>query len=128
MEKSRVCDRSILLVEDDASIRRGLQTTLELEGYLVKAANNGKEALEILNSPEKPCVVLLDIMMPIMNGRELLDIIMKDVELAPIPVIILSAIAEKTHTIGAAAVVRKPFELGHVIGLIEGFCEHPAHK
>lgn len=119
------CSRSVLLVEDDARIRHSLQLALEAEGYNVTVAINGKDALDVLISPEKPCVVLLDMMMPVMNGREFLDIMKEDSELAEIPVIILSAIAEKVIAKGAAAVIKKPFELTHVLNTIENFCQPP---
>src|SRR5665648_169588 len=100
MGKSECC-KSILVVEDDDDIRNAIVDLLESEGYATEFAINGKDALDRLHEMSKPCLVLLDMMMPIMNGREFLDIVMKDNRLAPIPVLIVSAIADKTNTEGS---------------------------
>jgi len=99
--------KSILVVEDDDDIRSALVDLLESEGYVAQSAVNGKDALERLESTEKPCLVLLDMMMPIMNGREFLDVVMKDSNLAPIPVLIVSAVADKANTEGSVGFFEK---------------------
>ncbi|MEO5970088.1 MAG: response regulator [Bdellovibrionia bacterium] len=65
--------KSILVVEDEESIRENFQLLLELEGYSVFTASNGKESLRILKTIEKPCLILLDLLMPVMNGMEFLE-------------------------------------------------------
>ncbi len=60
--------KDILVVEDDAGIREALRMILELEGYNIREASNGKEGLEVLKSMPRPCLILLDLMMPIMDG------------------------------------------------------------
>lgn len=114
--------RTIMLVEDDASIRETIQELLELEGYKVVTAINGKKALEKLMEMVKPCLVLLDMMMPVMNGREFLDHKMKDKDLSFIPVIIISAIADQTNTQGAAGFIRKPADLDAILEAVESHC------
>ncbi len=74
MSKEQSCP-SILVVEDDDDIRTSMLEILETEEYVTKSATNGKEALEILYQSAKPCLVLLDMMMPIMNGRKFLDLL-----------------------------------------------------
>src|SRR4051812_46327475 len=63
----------ILIVEDDVDIRDSLRQLLEDEGFSVLTAGNGREGLERLKSMSQPCLILLDLLMPVMDGREFLD-------------------------------------------------------
>jgi CheY-like chemotaxis protein len=84
----------ILIVEDDPLMLRMFQKIFTLEQYNVEIATNGQEALEKLRSEtEKPTLVLMDIMMPVMNGLEALDKIKTDPDLQKIPVIMLTNLA-----------------------------------
>ena len=114
---------SILVVEDDDSIREAMVEMLEMEGYRTYAAINGKNALSLLkdNIP-KPCLVLLDMMMPIMNGREFLDEMMKDAFLAPIPVLIVSAIADPSNSKGSVGFLKKPVDIDSVLSIVSKYC------
>ncbi len=116
------CCQSILVVEDDDDIRNVMIDVLESEGYHAVAAANGKEALDLLHTISKPCLVLLDMMMPIMNGREFLDKIMEDSILAPIPVLIVSAVADKTNTKGAVGFLKKPVDIEMVLKMVNQYC------
>ena len=78
---------SILLVEDDDFIRQEISEALEDEGYRVSTAAHGKEALAILADGTRPTVVLLDLMMPVMDGWQLLEVLRRHNELAEIPVV-----------------------------------------
>jgi len=81
----------ILLVEDDQSSAEAMRDLLELSGHTVDWSRNGREALERLRSEAGYCVILLDVMMPVMNGYEFRDEQLKDPRLASIPVIVLTA-------------------------------------
>jgi CheY-like chemotaxis protein len=82
----------ILVVDDDFSIRELLNQTLEDEGYRVSTAENGLVALNYLRGrPELPCLIILDLKMPIMDGAEFRSRQMQDKRLANIPVLLLSA-------------------------------------
>jgi CheY-like chemotaxis protein len=84
--------RLVLLVDDDAGIRAALTDFLLDEGFVVHTAQNGREALEWLRgNGSQPTVVLLDLMMPVMDGRAFLDVRASDPELARIPVVVVSA-------------------------------------
>ena len=113
---------SILIIEDDKDIRDSIKEALELEGYDVDTSVNGKEALEFLRQASKPCIVLLDMHMPVMGGREFLDILMKDAGLSPIPVIVISSVATKENTMGAAAYIRKPADLNVILNTVKKYC------
>lgn len=115
---------SILVVEDDEDIRNVLVDLLETEGYHTEAAVNGKDALELLAEIPKPCLVLLDMMMPIMNGRQFLDEVMKSSILAPIPVLIVSAIADKTNTEGAVGFLKKPIDIDVILSMVSKYCHN----
>jgi CheY-like chemotaxis protein len=84
--------RSILIVDDDEEVRETLHDALAFEGFTVTVAHNGQEALEALRADERaPWLVLLDLMMPVMDGRTFLKVRGADADLARIPVIVLSA-------------------------------------
>src|SRR3712207_6404701 len=94
----------LLVVEDDQDIRETLQQALELEGYQVSTAGNGKEALDILHladPPSRPHLILLDLMMPIMDGWEFLEKARSTNLLSGIPVVIVSAAGERARSVNA---------------------------
>lgn len=123
-EQTGNCD-TILIIEDDFDIREALKDALELEGYHVLTAKNGKEGLETLLTVASPCLVLLDMMMPVMGGREFLHELKKDATLMPIPVFIVSAIADKVNTDGAVGFIKKPADLDVVLKMVERYCCKP---
>jgi CheY-like chemotaxis protein len=122
MVKNESC-HTILVVEDDDDIRNAIVDLLETEGYHTAAAVNGKDALDKLGEMGKPCLVLLDMMMPIMNGRQFLDTVMKDAVLAPIPILIVSAVADKTNTEGSVGFLKKPIDIDVVLNVVSQYCQ-----
>jgi CheY-like chemotaxis protein len=113
---------SILIVEDEDSIREALKLVLEYEGYQVREASNGKEALEILPSMPKPCMILLDLMMPIMDGWKFTEVLAADVMLAAIPVVVVSAFTDKVKTVKCNEFVKKPVNLDLLIPIVHRYC------
>lgn len=114
-------EASILVVEDDESARTSLVELLEDRGYRLADAANGQEALEYLRRHEPPDLILLDLMMPVMDGWRFRAEQQKDPALADIPVIVMSAtenIAQRLRQLDAAAFVRKPFDLAHLLDVI----------
>lgn len=104
---------TILIVEDDDSIRETLQALLEQRDYVVRTAANGKEALEVLRA-NRPNLILLDLMMPILDGWEFLERLNGDEDIADIPVLVVSG-SERDAT-GHQGFFPKPLNLG---GLLE---------
>lgn len=111
--------RAVLLVEDDVDIRESFQELLEAHGYEIVPASNGKEALEILSGDTLPALVLLDMMLPVMSGNELLAAMRGSDRLARVPVVILSTgtklmgakdLARYASTYGVSALLPKPVE------------------
>jgi CheY-like chemotaxis protein len=91
---SEVVDRgpTVLIVEDDPDLRELLGDVVALEGYQVFAATNGSEALHYLRVAERPpCIILLDLMMPVMTGWEVLANLSREPALRTIPVVVLTA-------------------------------------
>ena len=114
---------NVLIVEDDKDVRESMKDALELEGYEVTTANNGREGLEVLKkTPTPPCIILLDILMPEMGGREFMDNLKKDYTLAEIPVLIHSSIANKDNTTGSIGFIKKPADLLTILQTIKIYC------
>lgn len=114
----------ILLIEDDDSIREITQELLETEGYQVASASNGKTALEMLcKMTTPPTLILLDLMMPVMDGWEFMERKRLDERLAPIPVIAFSALEErKISSAKTDDVIRKPANPDVMLGVIRKYC------
>ncbi len=114
---------TVLVVEDDKDVRESMKDALELEGYQVKTAKNGLEGLAALKDSEKaPCLILLDILMPAMGGREFMDNLKKDSALSEIPVLIHSSIANKDNTTGSIGFIKKPADLFMILQTIKTYC------
>ncbi len=112
--------KSILVIDDDPGIRDALQDVLELENYKVYTADNGQHALAILEKIERPNLILLDLMMPVMTGWQFLQSVKADQRHASIPVVVFSAASEKKGDLSqATAVVRKPVEVDGLIEIVE---------
>ncbi len=112
----------VLAVDDDPVIRQLLEINLELEGYEVRLASDGVEAVEAARE-FRPDLILLDVMMPRMDGWQACATIREDADLAEIPVVFLSARAqdadvEKGEALGAAAYLTKPFDPGDLLDLV----------
>jgi CheY-like chemotaxis protein len=120
--KPPVC-RSILVVEDDPNIRECLIELLRVEGYPVEFAADGAEALEKLATITRPTLVLLDLMMPRVDGWQVLKIMRENDHLAPVPVIITSATADLRGGLhGANDIIKKPYDLDALLRLIAKYC------
>lgn len=115
--------RHILLVEDDDATRECMVVLLGLQGYTVTEATNGREALDRLRHGERPRLILLDLMMPVMDGRQFRDEQRRDPDLADIPVVVVSADAavdQKAAALEAAGHLQKPIDINHLLELLRG--------
>lgn len=111
---------SILIVEDNESIRDSIIEVLRAEGYDPDHADNGKEALSKLNKLVKPCLVLLDIHMPKMDGFAFLKELRRSGLEKVAHVIVVTAM---THIdVGGIRVIKKPFDLEELILAVDGIC------
>lgn len=124
--RRRMRCRSILIVEDEPSIRENLQALLELEGYPVYAASNGSEGLSVLRKMPRPCLVLLDLFMPVMNGTEFLEAKSHEDAIASIPVCVVSGVAERPrHLLTVSAFIKKPIEFDGLLKFVKNYCGKP---
>ena len=115
--------RPVLIVEDDADLREMMAQLLALEGFGATTAANGLEALEYLERGAKPDVILLDLMMPVMDGWEFRRQQQSDPALAGVPVIILSALDQRRAAeVNAAAVLKKPLDFDRLLELVRQYC------
>lgn len=108
----------ILLVEDDDAIREALTDVLADQGYVVQSAENGARALDLLLAGLRPQVILLDLMMPVMDGWQLLERLVAADELQQIPVVTVSA-ARAPCPKGACQSLRKPLDVEDLLGAVE---------
>ncbi len=110
----------VLVVDDDPDILEALSEILEAEGFEIRRARNGKEALERLE-PDPPRLILLDLMMPVMDGWEFAQRLKQRPKVAAIPIIVLSAdrnVSNKAAEIGAVGHLAKPFELNDLLDMV----------
>lgn len=113
----------ILVVDDEPSLVEAICSVLEDEGYSVTSARDGLAALRAMNDGLRPCLAILDLMMPIMSGWELRAAMLADPTLADIPVAIVSAYARgEMETLRPQAVLQKPFQLSELIQLADRYC------
>ena len=114
----------ILVVEDEADLRETLAIALEQDGFAVRQAANGREALcQLEESIELPSVILLDLMMPVMNGTKFLEALAARPRLSQIPVVVLSAAVEYLATPGVTASFRKPVKLDVLVRTLHAVCD-----
>jgi DNA-binding response OmpR family regulator len=124
------CHGRILVVDDDALIRDTLATALGDEGYAVRVAPDGRTALSSIGN-WRPDLIVLDLMMPVMNGVEFRTAQRSAADTAQIPVIILSAAHEvqsRAASLDPAAVFTKPFDLGALLDAIASVLERPQQR
>ncbi|MBA3820902.1 MAG: response regulator [Deltaproteobacteria bacterium] len=114
----------ILIVEDDVDLREAICDVLTEAEYQVTGASDGHEALEALRAPgaPRPCVILLDLMMPVMSGYEFRDAQKADPDLADIPVVVMSARWSGKDEIDADEFIPKPIEVDRVLAALRRLC------
>jgi CheY-like chemotaxis protein len=120
----------ILVVDDDPAIRDVVVDILELSHYAVRTAANGAEALEEVRR-NQPAAVLLDLMMPVMNGWEFLRQCRSGGPCSEVPVVVMSAAREAAAAaseLGAQGFLSKPFEMDDVIAIVDGLVGTPVHN
>jgi CheY-like chemotaxis protein len=114
----------VLIVEDDHDTREMLGHFLELEGYEVEKAANGREALDALRAADDASAILLDLMMPVMDGWQFRAVQRQDESLARIPVVVLTAAGarDRMPPIDADAWLAKPVDLDVLLDTLAPFC------
>lgn len=114
----------ILLVEDEAAVREVIEAVLQEEGYRVVCTINGADALEILRSGLRPCMIILDLMMPVMDGWQFRAAQLQDGELLKIPTVVYSAVGninETVHSLNVAGGFQKG-DFNEMLRFVSQFC------
>ena len=112
---------AILIVDDDADIREALTDVLADYGYQPHAVANGREALDALQAGALPAVILLDLMMPVMDGAQFRREQLHDPRIAAVPVIVISAgndVQQAAQSLGVADTMNKPIDLQQLLARI----------
>lgn len=118
--------KQILLIEDERDLRETLKLLLELEGFRVSAAQNGREGLDLLDTSAPPCLIVLDLMMPVMNGWEFLETIKRDHHalLGETSLLVITAAADAGHDPSdlGCPVLKKPFDVEPLLQFARQHC------
>ncbi|HVR64644.1 MAG TPA: response regulator [Polyangia bacterium] len=118
---------AVLIVDDDRSIRESVGELLTDAGYEVRLAENGAVALDVVRGRDKPALVLLDMMMPVMSGFELLELLEEgDADLSQVPIVVVSAFSAPLGPLGARGGVKaclcKPVKADLLLETVETCC------
>ena len=122
------CQAPILVLDDDEGMRVPLCRVLEFDGHRTVQAANGRDGLRLLRDGLDPCLIIMDLMMPEVDGFAFRAEQVADPRLAEIPTIVLtaSALTVGTNALDASAVVTKPVTVGRVLALVDAYCRQSA--
>jgi CheY-like chemotaxis protein len=112
----------ILIVDDDESIREAIESALAFENHPTATAGDGKQALEWLRRNRTPALILLDLMMPVMDGWQLLEELRRDERLSRVPVVVITAFGRDLGTAAEFPVLRKPINLEDLLQAVGSHC------
>jgi CheY-like chemotaxis protein len=115
--------KTLLIVDDEIDIRESLRDALADEGYTILVASNGKEALQMARVLQRPCAVILDIIMPVMSGTEVYHALKQDPNLADIPVLISTS--DPSRAPSQVPVLKKPINLDRLLAVVSGVFRSP---
>ena len=120
-----MAEHRILLVEDDNDIAEAMAVLLEAEGYRVARAADGEEALRVLREGLRPCLIVLDLFMPRMDGVEFRRVQRSDPAISHVPVVVVSGVAsmvQEIQAMGVARCFRKPVDVDELLGVVTELC------
>jgi CheY-like chemotaxis protein len=113
----------IMVVEDEDEARDVLLQILEFEGFLVRGFANGAEALDYLQAGASPCLIVLDVVMPVMDGRKFRAAILENPAWAKIPTIVVTALEPSVaRDLSAIKVLRKPVDVDALLSVVRQNC------
>lgn len=126
MMTTNTTNHPVLVVDDDEMIRESIVDFLQDKGYQPIAAVHGRDALDKLDRASPlPCLIVLDLMMPVMDGISFRHEQLQDPRLAGIPVVVVSAYRdarEQAASVHAAACLQKPLKLADLLRVVEKYC------
>jgi CheY-like chemotaxis protein len=112
---------TVLVVEDEEELREMMREALEENGFVVVTANDGRGGLEAISRIEHLCLVLLDLLMPGMNGWDFLEEMRARPELANVPIVVHTSVPSRAPA-GATRVLQKPLELDRLLAVVREYC------
>jgi CheY-like chemotaxis protein len=115
----------VLVVDDDRDIAESIEGVLQDSGHKTRLAGNGQQALDCLDEMDRPCILLVDLMMPVMDGTALVHEIARRDDHDQLPVIVMSAQPNVKRALawpGVRGVLKKPFDAKDVIAAVELYC------
>jgi CheY-like chemotaxis protein len=112
--------KRVLIVDDESDIRESLQDFFEDKGYEVDAAANGAEALARLHGAELPCVIILDLLMPVLDGNQTYAAMQQEPRLAGLPVIISTS--DPGRAPQGVLLMKKPINLQRLLSVVQQHC------
>jgi CheY-like chemotaxis protein len=116
-------DKHILVVEDDDAVRDALCDALELEGYRVVGAQHGGVAMQHLRAGARPCLILLDLMMPVMDGTAFRQAMLENQSFTDIPVVVITAAGpQRVANLFSTEVLHKPLQMDQVVEIVQAYC------
>ena len=120
-------DHNILVVEDDSTLRNAMGDLLGEEGISATRAENGQVGLDLLRAGARPCLVLLDLQMPLVDGFTFRRRQLEDPRIAGIPVVVMTGQpgrAQEAERLGVALTMSKPVASSRVLGVVAQYCAH----
>jgi len=111
----------VLIVDDDRDIRETVQLALQLDNHTTALAAHGGEALDWLGRHGPPCLILLDLMMPFVDGWQVIERLRRDERLARVPVVVITAFNRDLGSAAELPVLRKPIELGDLLSVTNSY-------
>jgi CheY-like chemotaxis protein len=115
----------VLVVEDNDDVRGAVMALIETDGFATVGATNGQEALERLRcGGELPCLIVLDLMMPVMDGATFRRLQLEDATLAQLPVVVVTAYgrAFSSELLGGVELIGKPVDVDHLLDVVRARC------
>ena len=114
---------TVLIVEDEEDLRELMSDALQLRGYKVVTAEEGTDALRKIEDIGRPCVILLDLLMPGMNGWEFFERVRERPELESVPVVVYSSASSRAPA-GATRVLQKPLAFERLVSIVAEYCRN----
>ena len=111
----------VLIVDDDDGIRETVQLALQMENHSTALAAHGGEALDWLGRHRPPCLILLDLMMPFIDGWQVIEQLRQDDRLARVPVVVITAFNRDLGSAAALPILRKPIELSDLLSVTKSY-------
>ena len=111
----------VLIVDDDEDIRETVQLALQMENHSTALAADGSEALDWLGRHRPPCLILLDLMMPFVDGWQVIDRLRQDDRLARVPIVVITAFNRDLGSAAELPILRKPVELGDLLNITNSY-------